>query len=118
LTTTIHNICDAVPDEEEICEGVKRMRRSKAPGGSGIHVEHLQSWMEGAKPRENHDPIKVDAMKKVVQLVQSAFTEQPLPQSFGVGILVLIPKAYQISIEALLHWKLSTNWGLQSSTST
>jgi hypothetical protein len=65
------------------------MRRGKAPGGSGIKVENLQEWMIEAT--ESEDSEKKDIWRRVVQLVQMAFTDQPLPRSFGVGILVLIP---------------------------
>jgi hypothetical protein len=48
--------------------------------------------MEGAQPGDGYDAVKAEAWKKVVELVQLSFTEEPLPQSFGVCILVLIPK--------------------------
>jgi hypothetical protein len=83
-------IDDSIPNEQEICEAVKRMRRGKAPGGSGIRVEHLQKWKAEAK--ESNDLEKKDVWRRVVPLVEMAFTDQPLPRSFGVGILVLIPK--------------------------
>jgi hypothetical protein len=81
-------IDDGIPEEEEIKKVLLKMKQGKAPGGSGITVECLQSWM---KEKENLE--KMDAWKKVVEFVQLAFTNAPsLPKSFGVGILVLIPK--------------------------
>jgi hypothetical protein len=68
------------------------MKRGKSPGNSGIRVEHLQAWMEGAKPGVLQDPEKVKAWDKVQELVELCFTGAPLPRTFGIGILVLIPK--------------------------
>jgi hypothetical protein len=44
------------------------------------------------KEREQPVPEIVVAWRNVVELVQLAFTEEPLPRAFKVGILVLIPK--------------------------
>jgi hypothetical protein len=46
--------------------------------------------MEEAK--ETNVAEKQDIWRRVVELVQMAFTDQPLAQSFGVGILVMIPQ--------------------------
>ena len=85
-------IDDSRPTEKEICTALKGMRLGKTPGGSGIRVEHLRKWMEGAKPGEFQDQACVTAWEKVLELVELTFTGQPLPRSFGIGILVLIPK--------------------------
>jgi hypothetical protein len=61
------------------------MKQGKAPGGSSIRVEHRHQWMIEAK--ESDDVEKNDIWKRVIQLVQMAFTDQPHPKSFGVGIL-------------------------------
>jgi exonuclease III len=82
---------DSPPTEKEICEALKGMRRGKSPGGSGIRVEHLLEWMRGATG-ETPDPAMVSAWKKVLELVDISFTGKPMPKSFGIGILVLIPK--------------------------
>jgi hypothetical protein len=42
--------------------------------------------------KESNDFKKREIWRRVAQLVQMAFTDQPLPKSFGIGILVLIPK--------------------------
>ena len=68
------------------------MKLGKTPGGSGIRVEHLRDWMEGAKPDEFQKQACLEAWNRVLELVELAFTGQPLPRSFGIGILVLIPK--------------------------
>jgi Reverse transcriptase (RNA-dependent DNA polymerase) len=72
----------------EIKKAMKRMRLGKAPGATRIRTEHLRKWMEGAETDENAR----EQWKKVVEIVQQAFKGQPLPSSFGTGILVLIPK--------------------------
>lgn len=68
------------------------MKLGKTPGGSGITVEHLRKWMEGAKPGEFRDSACMEAWDRVLELVELAFTGKPMPRSFGMGILVLIPK--------------------------
>jgi hypothetical protein len=68
-----------------------KMKQGKAPGGSGITVEFLISLMR-EKEKEQPNLDVVDAWKKVVELVQLAFMEEPLSKSFRVGILVLIPR--------------------------
>ena len=67
------------------------MKRDKSPGASGIWAEHLMEWQQGATD-EDKDPAKVEAWNKVLELIELVFTGNPLPKSFGVGILVLIPK--------------------------
>lgn len=83
---------DTPPTTEEVCEALKRMKSFKAPGGSGIRVEHLREWMEHANSDTICDQKYVTAWNHVLELVNMAFTGEPLPKSFGVGILVLIPK--------------------------
>ena len=85
-------INDSPPTAEEVCEALMGMKLGKTPGGSGIRVEHLRDWMEGAKPGESQKQSCLEAWNRVLELVELAFTGQPLPRSFGIGILVLIPK--------------------------
>ena len=85
-------IDDSPPTEKEICAAIKGMKRGKTPGGSGIRVEHLLKWMEGAQPGEFQNQAMTEAWNRVLELVELAFTGEPLPTAFGVGILVLIPK--------------------------
>ena len=82
---------DTIPNEAEIKTELKGMNLHKAPGCTGITVEDLRRWMkesEGDTPRR-------DRWDKVIEIVQSAFTRTALPQVFGIGILVLIPKNQQ-----------------------
>jgi len=86
---TPSTIDDSSPSEKEICMALKKMKRNKSPGASGIRAEHLLDWMNGAN---NGEPTKIEAWNKVLELVELVFTGKPLPKSFGTGILVLIPK--------------------------
>jgi hypothetical protein len=83
-------ICDDVPTEEEVKTAIRTMKQNKSPGASGIRVEHLRLWMEGAMHEER--PIFVKEWEKVLKLVKMAFTGVDIPSSFCNGILVLIPK--------------------------
>jgi Reverse transcriptase (RNA-dependent DNA polymerase) len=79
---------DTVPDEEEIKSTLKGMKFHKSPGCTGISVEDLRLWMDES---EQEIPQR-ERWEKVIEIVQSAFTRTNLPQVFGIGILVLIPK--------------------------
>jgi hypothetical protein len=79
---------DHPPSEEEVQKALKGMKRKKAPGGSGIRVEHLLEWMNSEKGTE-----KGCAWEKVLELIDRIFKGEDIPQSFGTGILVLIPKS-------------------------
>ena len=41
---------DGVPDEEEIHRAVFRMRSRKAPGLTGVSVDHIKLWYKLAYP--------------------------------------------------------------------
>ena len=43
---------DTTPTEEEIITALYRMRNRKAPGMTGITVEDLKRWEQGANPGE------------------------------------------------------------------
>jgi Reverse transcriptase (RNA-dependent DNA polymerase) len=65
------------------------MRQWKNTRWEGIGAEHLKQWMVEAK--ESNDLENREIWRRVVQLVQMASTDLPLPKSFGIGIRVLIP---------------------------
>ena len=90
--TVTRSVEDSPPTEQEVCAALKGMKCGKSPGGSGMRVEHLKEWMNGAHAGEHVDPMKAEAWAKVLELVELAFTGKPLPSSFSNGILVLIPK--------------------------
>ena len=74
---------DAIPDECEIIQALKRLRKRTAPGPSGMRVEDLLRWRD-------EEP---QAWTIVLCLVSTAFTDGLIPQSFSWGILVLLPKS-------------------------
>ena len=83
-------INDDPPSEEEIMMAIRGMGLNKAPGASGIRVEHLRQWMKGATQPKN--PTFVEEWEKILRLVEMAFTGENIPAAFCNGILVLIPK--------------------------
>ena len=89
-------ISDVQPTEEEICRALRRMKTGKAPGASGMKVEHLKLWMENAKASakgEQCNPAMVAAWKKVQEIIEIVFQGKEPPKVFAFGILTLIPKA-------------------------
>ena len=89
--TLFHNqtqVVDTIPDKKEIKIALRGMKLNKSPGCTGIAVEDLRLWMAES---ENEIPLR-DRWDKVVEVIQSTFTRTTLPQVFGIGILVLIPK--------------------------
>jgi hypothetical protein len=53
ISLNLFPIDDSIPGEQEIIDAVKKMRRGKTPGGSGIKVENVQEWMIEAKEIED-----------------------------------------------------------------
>ena len=78
------HVPDHIPDDYEIRAAAKRMRRGKAPGPTGLSVDHLRFWAD------SKDTTKWD---KVVELVQYMFETGETPSAFKMGTLVLVPKA-------------------------
>ena len=44
-----HNIDDSVPTEDEIEAAVKKLRRNRAGGPSGIRAENIKGWLAAAR---------------------------------------------------------------------
>jgi Reverse transcriptase (RNA-dependent DNA polymerase) len=89
------DIDDTTPPEIEVWKALKAMRLGKSAGMTGIKVEHLRDWrIEWNKAEKGWEskPEKVEAWKKVLQIVDTIFRGELPPKSFGNGILVLIPK--------------------------
>ena len=84
---------DGPPSEAEIVEGLKKMKLNKSPGATGICVEDLRTWWYKAREAKEKDPTSIILWEKVLTLVEMAFTQGEIPQSFCNGILVLIPKS-------------------------
>jgi Reverse transcriptase (RNA-dependent DNA polymerase) len=83
-------ICDKPPTEEELIASINTMKLNKSPGASGIRVEHLREWKEGATRLTN--PIFLEEWTKLLKIIEMAFTGVDIPSSFCNGILVLFPK--------------------------
>ena len=85
---------DTAPTEEEIITALYRMRNRKAPGITGITVEDLKRWEQGANPGEKGTTIRAykDAWEKVVKIVKEAIGHGKIPTAFSIGTLVIIPK--------------------------
>jgi len=77
---------DDIPSSEEIVKALKKLRRGKCPGPSGITAEDLLRW------KESEDQ---SCWLQVVPLVQSCFSSGAFPQRFSHATLVLIPKEKQ-----------------------
>jgi hypothetical protein len=84
------DINDEPPTEQEIIRALKKLKLGRAPGASGIRVEHLRTWMSGATRAK--DQIYVGEWAMITKLIQMAFIGEDIPSAFFVGILVLLPK--------------------------
>lgn len=84
------NVPDEIPSDEEIREAVRRLRRDKAPGPSGLHTDHLKKWLADAENEEAPDSTQWDLM---VTLIQHVYETGDLPSILPWGIVVLLPKA-------------------------
>ncbi len=96
------DIPDDIPDEVEIRRALGPMRRGKAPGPSGIRVDHLKDWaasFEKGTSLENEgmeipEDVQEGALHwfLVVGLVQDIFRLGRVPTAFRHSTLVLVPK--------------------------
>jgi len=64
---------------------------------TGLTAEYIKQWYEQAMEmdKETRDPVNPEAVtlwEKVLEIVWLVFEEGEIPQAFGHGILVLIPK--------------------------
>ena len=76
---------DSVPKEDEIAEAVKKIRRNRSGGLSGMRKEHLKGWLAAAnrgKLVEEKGEEKTEAEEegrdlwgKLVDLTKTAFWE-------------------------------------------
>ena len=48
VTVTPVEVDDSVPTEDEIEEVVKKLRRNRSGGASGMRAEHLKGWLEAS----------------------------------------------------------------------
>ena len=45
VTVTPADVDNSVPKEDEIAEAVKKLRRNRSGGPSGMRAEHLKGWL-------------------------------------------------------------------------
>ena len=102
------NVLDDPPAPEEIAEAVRRLRRGKSPGPSGMRAEDLKQWLASAGRKENPDTRAWDTL---VDLVQHIFREGDLPTEMPWSAMVLLPKGggdyHGIGLLEII-WKLVT----------
>jgi hypothetical protein len=92
-THVTYQVNEDAPDEEEIVKALYQLRRNKSPGASGITVEDLQNWHKNATTPDNPCPHSINVWRSIIELVQLTFSDSHnIPDSFGNGILVLVPK--------------------------
>ena len=99
---TPSDIDDSVPTEDEIPEAVKKLRRNRAGGASGMRAEHLQGWLAAAKrgqmaeekgeEKTGAEEEGGDLRGKVVEITQTAFREGKLTEEATWQTVVLIQK--------------------------
>jgi hypothetical protein len=83
------DVDDGVPMEGEIADTVQRMRNGKAPGPSGLRVEHLKEWLVLSERKQDLDGSK---WEKLYELIQHVFLSGDLPRELSWSVLVLVPK--------------------------
>ena len=49
VTIKLGEVDESVPTEEDIEEAVKKMRRNRSGGPSGMRSEHLKGWLAASK---------------------------------------------------------------------
>ena len=91
-----------VPTEDKIAEAVKKLRRNRSGGPSGIRAEHLKGCLAASKIgniEEEKGEEKTEAEEeggdlwgKVVEITQTAFQEGKLAEEATWQTVVLIPK--------------------------
>ena len=130
VTVTPLDVDDLVPNEDEIAEAVKKLRRNRSGGASGMRAEHLKGWLaasNGGKLAEEKGEEKTEAEEeggdlwgKLVELMQTAFREVEMAEEATWQTVVLIPKGKKEYIgiglveftwkvvAAILHLRLTT----------
>ena len=82
-------VLDTIPDEDEIANAVRRLRRGKAPGPTGLRTDQLKDWLQAAKREENPDSTHWNTL---VELIQHAFETGNLPEELARSTMILLPK--------------------------
>ena len=83
------DIDDSIPEAPEIRTAVMRLRLHKAPGPSGMTVQHIRDWLTTAERKQNPDPTPWEAL---VTFVQHVFQTGDIPPQLHWSYLTLLPK--------------------------
>ena len=89
------DVDDLIPEEVDTKEALFKLRNRKAPGLTGITVEHMKSWYRLSHPEDEEMEINKGAERNwniIVRIIQTCFKEGNFPDAFQYGVLVLIPK--------------------------
>ena len=89
-----NEVDDSIPEEKEIIEALFRLKNRKAPGLTGITVEHLKGWYRSANPEDEEmlDEKAVRNWNLIIKIIQECFEKGEFPNAFKYGVLVIIPK--------------------------
>ena len=89
-----NDVDDSIPGEKEISEALFRLKNRRAPGLTGITVEHLKEWYKLSHPEDEKvvDKRAERNWSLIIKITQKCFNEGKFPDAFRYGVLVLIPK--------------------------
>ena len=97
-----HTIDDSVPTADKVEAAVKKMRRNRAGGPSGIRAENIKGWLAAARrggkaTEKGEEKTAAEAegeemWEKVVELTQTAFREGRLAEEATWQAMVMVPK--------------------------
>ena len=70
-----NEVDDSIPEEKEIIEALFRLKNRKAPGLTGITLEHLKGWYRLANPEDEKmiDKKAVRIWNMTVKIIQKCF---------------------------------------------
>jgi hypothetical protein len=88
-------IDDEIPSDFELGVALRRMRSRKAPGMSGLNVDTLKQWFQGAYPERKDvqpDVVCVQNWAVVREIIVECFETGTAPTAFSLGTLIIIPK--------------------------
>ena len=102
VTVTPADVDDSVPMKDDIAGAVKKLRRNRSGGPSGMRAEHLKGWIAASnrgKLAEEKGEEKTaseeeggDLWGKLVELIQTSFREGEMAVEATWQTVVPIPK--------------------------
>ena len=88
-----YDVRDDVTDEEEIVNAVKRLRRGRATGHTGMRAESFKDWYAEAHPPDNSEVAPVThRWDKLVNVVRHMWEHEVLPMEICWSLLCILPK--------------------------